>query len=71
MVIPLLYITVLMLKGASCSAFYLFAFQLTHKDVIIKPLLGKTTLASDVKYVLISLAFVWFVTLDLRTILYN
>ena len=59
--IPLLYIIV----SQGVSVFYLFAFQLAHKNVIIQSPLGKTTLDGDVKYTLISLAFVGFVALDL------
>ena len=60
-VIPLLYIIV----SQGVGVFYLFAFQLAHKNVIIQSPLGKTTLAGYVKYILISLAFVGFVALDL------
>ena len=47
------------------SVLYMFAFQLQHKHVIIQPPIGKTTLAGDVKYLLISLAFAGFIALDL------
>lgn len=61
-VIPLFYIMV----SQGASVLYMFAFQLENKDVIIQPPIGKTTLAGDVKYILISLAFAGFIALDLE-----
>ena len=52
-------------KRSLLPVFYLFTFQLQHKDVIIQPPIGKTTLAGDVKYTLISLPFVGFIAVDL------
>ena len=60
-VIPLMYIVL----SQATSGMYLAAFHLTNKDVIIQPPIGEARLAGDVKYDMIVLSFVGFISFDL------